>query len=99
MIPAVPLLVRVVFVRAILLWALVRLVFAVLPLAAGAAFGSMPVPPVGVIILAGALGLLDVRVRRERVLWGNLGVMTGTLAAAYAGAAASGELLLAMVLG
>lgn len=94
---AVPLLLRLVLVRAIVLWTLLRLVFAALPLAAGGAPGSMPVPPLGIILLAGALGVLDVRVRRERVLWANLGVMPAAVGLVYAGAAVPAELLLSLV--
>lgn len=63
--PAVRLVIPVVVPRAVVLWGLIRLVLAMLPLAGGAPFGSMPPPPIGVVVLAGVVGLIDVRVRGE----------------------------------
>lgn len=88
----------VVVPRAVLLWGLERLVYAVLPLAVGLRFGSMPPPPAGVVLLAGVVGLVDVRVRGERILWANLGASPLLLYAIYAAAAVPCELLLELVL-
>lgn len=87
----------VVLPRALLVWALTRLVIAALPLAAGEPFGSVAPPPIAVVVLAGVLGVLDVRVRGERILWGNFGLSSGALGALYAAAAAPAELTLALV--
>lgn len=54
--------------------------------------------PAGVVLLAGALGLLDVRVRGEGILWANLGVKPQVVYALYAAAAIPAEALLALVL-
>ena len=55
-------------------------------------------PPAGVVVLIGIVGLVDVRVRGERLLWANLGVTVAGLWAMYAVAAIPAELLLALVL-
>ena len=68
-----------------------------MPLAVGAAFGSAPPSPIGVVLLAGLLGLIDIHVRKERMLWANLGVSLGALFALYAAAAIPGELLVAVL--
>lgn len=88
----------VIFPRAVVVWGLVRLIVAALPLAAGGAFGSMTPHPAGVVVLAGIVGLVDVRVRGERLLWANLGVTVAGLWAMYAAAAIPAELLLSLVL-
>ena len=77
-------------------WGLTRLLFAALPLAIGEPFGSISPSPIGVVFLAGFVGLIDVRVRGERILWGNLGVTSKLLYAIYAAAAVPAELLLAV---
>ena len=82
--------------RAIVLWGIARLLIAVLPLSVGAGFGSMWPPPPAIVLLAGILGLADVHVRGERILWGNLGVRHWVLVALYAAAAVPGELLLSL---
>ena len=84
--------------RSVVVWALTRLVFAALPMAIGEPFGSIPPNPIGVVILAGFVGLVDVHVRGERMLWGNLGTTPKVLYAIYAAAAIPAELLLALVL-
>lgn len=81
-----------------IVWGLTRLVFAALPLAIGEPFGSIPPSPVGVMVLAGFVGLVDVHVRGERVLWANLGMTPRILYAIYAAAAVPAELVLALVL-
>ena len=88
----------VVLPRAIVIWLLVRLLLGTIPLAVGAPFASMPPSPIGVVLLCGILGLVDVRVRGERILWGNLGVGPGALATAYAAPPIPAEILIALLL-
>lgn len=73
-----------------------RLIFAAVQLSAGMSPASFPPPPFAVVLVVGLLGLLDVRVRGERILWANLGVGPGVLYLLYAAAAVSGEVLLAL---
>ena len=84
--------------RGALLWVLVRLLFGALPLAGGAGFGSIQPSSVAIILLCGVIGAIDIRVRGERVLWANLGVPPGALAATYAAPAVPAEILIAMLL-
>lgn len=77
--------------RALALWALSRLLFATLPLAVGLPFGAVSPSPIAVVLFAGVVGLVDVRVRGERILWANLGVTSAVLAALYAMAAIPAE--------
>lgn len=88
----------VILPRAVMLWALVRLIVASLPLATSAPFGSMPPSPIGIVLLCGLVGLVDISVRGERILWANLGVQRRVLYALYAAAAIPAECLLALVL-
>lgn len=83
--------------RALIVWGLVRLILAALPMALGMSPGTFPPPPVAVALLTGLLGLLDVRVRGERMLWANLGVGSGLLYLLYAAAAIPGEVMLALL--
>jgi hypothetical protein len=85
--------------RAVLAWVLIRMALAVIPLAGGGSFGSMPPWPVGVVCLSAAVGLIDVHVRGERILWANLGVRLTDLGAIYAAAAAIGEITLSVISG
>ena len=94
---AAQLIIPIIVPRAMLLWGLVRLAVAMLPLAADESFGSMPAPPVAVILLTCVVGLIDVRVRGERVLWANLAVTPLAICAVYAAAAIPCELILAFV--
>jgi hypothetical protein len=94
----IALLVPVIGPRAIVVWALSRLLFAALPLAIGAPFGSISPSPVAVVLLAGLVGLVDVYVRTERIFWANLGVKSIALYALYAAAAVPAEFLLALAL-
>ena len=89
--------VPVVAPRAVIVWALTRLVVAAVPLAVGADFGSVPPSPIGVVLLAGLVGLIDVHVRGERILWANLGVKPTLLYAIYAAAAIPGEIIVAVL--
>ncbi len=84
--------------RAVVVWGLTRLVFAALPMAIGEPFSSMPPNPISVVLLSGVVGLIDVRVRGERVLWANLGERSVVLYAIYAAAAIPAEVLLAIAL-
>lgn len=86
----------VVVPRAAVLWALTRLLFAALPMAVGLPFGSISPSPIAVVPLCGIVGLIDVRVRGERVLWANLAVSDAVLFAIYAAAAVPAEVLLAL---
>lgn len=88
----------VILPRAVVVWGLTRLVFAALPMAIGLPFGSIPPSPIGVVLLSGVVGLIDVRVRGERILWANLGVTPIGLYAVYAAAAIPAECLLALSL-
>lgn len=85
---------RVILPRAIVVWMLMRLVVASVPLMAGLPFGSMPASPVGVVLMSGLLGPIDVRMRGERFLWANLGVQPALLCAVYAAIAVPAELAL-----
>ena len=95
--PAAQVAIPVIDPRAVVGWVLVRLLVAALPLAAGGPCGSISPPPAAVVVLAGIVGLVDVRVRGERLLWANLGVTVAGLWAMYAAAAIPAEFLLALV--
>lgn len=82
--------------RALVAWGLSRLIFAAVQLAGGMTPASFPPPPAAVVLVAGLLGLFDVRMRGERILWANLGAGSGLLFAAYAAAAVLGEAVLAL---
>ena len=84
--------------RAIVIWGLTRLIVAALLAISGEHFGATSPSPIAVILLAGLLGLLDVRIRGERILWANLGVRPMMLYAAYSATAIPAELLLALAL-
>lgn len=87
----------VILPRALVVWGLSRLIFAAVQLAASMSPASYPPPPIAVVMVAGLLGMLDVRVRGERILWANLGVGSGLLYLLYAAAAIPGEVVLALV--
>lgn len=84
--------------RALVVWGLTRLMVATLPLAIGAPFGSISPPSVVVVLLAGLVGIVDIRVRGERMLWANLGVTPRALYALYAAAGIPAEWLLVLAL-
>jgi hypothetical protein len=84
--------------RALILWGLIRLVFAALPLASGVIGASISPSPPGVVGLTGLVGLIDIRVRSETILRANLGVSRWTTCALYAAAAVLGECVLAVIL-
>ena len=85
---------RDLFFRALIMWALVRVMLAMVSTSGYVVVGAPPihVHPVSMILMCGGLGLIDVRRRGERALWGNLGLSAWTLAAMYAVGAAVGEL-------
>lgn len=93
---ALQILIPVIWFRAVIVWVLTRLLFASLPLAIGEDFGSIPAPPIGIILLAGMIGIIDVRIRGERILWANLGVTREAVYVVYAIAAIPAECLLAL---
>ncbi|MBA3891431.1 MAG: hypothetical protein H0X64_12965 [Gemmatimonadaceae bacterium] len=90
----------VIIPRALVLWGLTRLLLllAALPLADGGSPGALSPPAIGIVLLIGLVGLVDVLARRERMLWANLGVTPGVLLACYAAAAVPGEAVIALVL-
>ena len=84
--------------RAVAIWALIRLSVAMLPLGIGGPIGSLsPSAPI-VALVCGAVGLVDIRVRRERILWANLGVRAVLIFVVYGAAGAVMEALVALVL-
>ena len=96
MLDSIRMLVPVVLPRAVVVWGLTRALFAALPLAMGGDFGSIPAPPPAIILLSGIVGLIDVHIRGERILWANLGVTREAIYAVYAMAAIPAECLLAL---
>ena len=90
--------VPIVVPRALVVWGVTRLMFAALPMAIGEPFGSISPSPVAVVFFAGIVGLIDVSIRREQILWANLSVKRRVLYALYAAAALPGEIMLALAL-
>ena len=89
--------IRVLALRGIYLWILVRLL-AMAAFAFAASQGGEPqgMPPVGVIPLCITVGLLDVRRRQERALWGNLGLSLLAVGGIFGVIAIIGEIVLAV---
>lgn len=83
--------------RALVVWGLSRVIFAAVQMAAGTSPAVSQPQPYAVVLVASLLGLLDVRVRGEGVLWANLGVGSVLLFLLYAAAALAGEVVLALV--
>jgi hypothetical protein len=83
--------------RGLILWGIIRLVFAAMPLAAGQAPGSFAPSPIGIVLLCGIVGLIDVGARGERALWANLGLPRVAVCVLYAGPAIPGEVLLVLL--
>lgn len=82
--------------RAILLYVGLRLVLVVLG-AFVAMLGGDPLGnPLGVVLIAAALGAADLRRRRETLLWANLGCPPIALPLLVAAVAAVGELAWAL---
>jgi hypothetical protein len=87
--------------RGVILWALLRVLVtaAMLFAATGSPSPMSSSPnPVAVIVLCTLLGSVDIRRRREGVLWANLGVSSAQLALLFTLVAAAGETLLAAFL-
>lgn len=81
-----------------MLWVLVRITFAVFgSQLTGTADGSSLVMVLGIIVLTAALGLIEVRRRREHVLLANLGVGQAALAAVMLIPPVVFEVLMALV--
>lgn len=53
--------------------------------------------PIGIALIAGALGFADVRRRGERLLWANLGYPPVAVPALFAATAIAGETLLLLL--
>lgn len=89
--------IRVLAVRGIYLWIFARLL-AMAAFAFAASQGAEPqgVPPVGVIPLCVTVGLIDVRRRQERALWGNLGLSLLSLGGIFGVIALIAEVALAL---
>lgn len=89
--------IRVLALRGIYLWIFVRLL-AMAAFAFAASQGGEPqgMPPIGVIPLCVAVGLVDVRRRQERALWGNLGLSLVTVGGILGVVALIGEFALAI---
>jgi hypothetical protein len=88
----------VVVPRAVVVWGVTRLMLAALPMAIGEPFGSVSPSPVAVVFFAGIVGLIDVAIRGEQLLWANLSVKPGILYALYSSAAIPAEIVLALAL-
>lgn len=84
--------------RGFVLWGLVRLAVGLLPLAAGRPFGSVPPNPLAVVLLCGVVGLIDVQVRGERMLWANLGIAPAWLYSVAVAVAILAEWALALAI-
>jgi hypothetical protein len=88
-------LVRALAMRAVALWALIRVAVTIVFLLMSG--GARP-NPVAVILICAIVGMVDIRRRREAVLWKNLGVSTSQLVLIFAAAATIGESMIALVL-
>ena len=73
------------------------MVLAALPLAAGGSVAATTPSPFGIVLFCGVVGLIDIKVRGERILWANLGVTSPVLYAIYAAPAIPAEVLLTFV--
>jgi len=94
---ALTLILPIVARRGPLLWGLIHLLFVVVQLAAGGA-PVTPAPTVPVVLLTGALGLVDTHVRGEQLLWANLGVSADVLVTGYVAFAIAAESLRLVVM-
>jgi hypothetical protein len=82
----------------VLLRVLLVVVAALMAEFAGAAAGESLQSPLGVIVIAAAVGAADIRRRGETVFWANLGFPAFTTPACFAVAAVLGESMLALIL-
>jgi hypothetical protein len=80
-----------------LLRALLAVVGALLDSVAGGGASQQLESPLGVVLIAAAVGLADTRRRGERFLWANLGYSPTVAPAVFALVALVGELLLAWI--
>jgi hypothetical protein len=83
----------------VLLRALLVVVAALLAEFAGPEAASGLQSPIGVVGIAAAVGYVDVRRRRETILWANLGFSPAVAPAFFASAALLGELLVSALIG
>lgn len=92
---------RVLAFRALVAYPLLRVLLtvvgAMLAAFAGRAAAAELESPLGVVLLAAALGALDIRRRGESVLWANLGYPAVTTPALFGLVALAGELTLIWV--
>jgi hypothetical protein len=86
----ISLVIRVLLLRATILWALVRLVFVAIGAFADDPRAVSPSPG-GVVALCVALAMLDRYRRGESVLWANLGWTTAQFLSVFGAAAIGGE--------
>ncbi|MEO6526253.1 MAG: hypothetical protein ABIP93_06485 [Gemmatimonadaceae bacterium] len=80
--------------RAVVLWLLLR---ASLSMVLMVLSGLLP-NPIAIIVICTIVGIVDIRRRRETMLWHNLGVSTTQLASLFLLTAVTGEMLLALTL-
>jgi hypothetical protein len=92
---------RILLLRALVAYPLLRLLlFVVTAIVADIAGGSVAdglESPLGVVLLAMALGAVDIRRRGETILWADLGYSPIVAPSLFALTAMLGELLLALV--
>jgi hypothetical protein len=81
---------RALLLRAIVLWILVRLLVGVAA-AIVAEDGQSLNSPLGIIMICGAIGLVDIRRRHERALWANLGISLVAIGIVFASIATIAE--------
>jgi hypothetical protein len=90
---------RALLIRAVVLWALLRLVVTGLASIVAAQGGAGPDNPLGVVLLSIVLGYVDLRRRGEAIFWGNLGYSPGFICALFAAVAIAGESVVAVLRG
>jgi hypothetical protein len=88
---------RALLLRAFVLWILLRVLVGAAGVWVESLGGSPPDSPIGIVLLTVATGLVDVRRRRERALWANLGISLPVLAGIFGTIAVTGEVVLALL--
>jgi hypothetical protein len=92
---------RVLVLRALLSYPLLRallvVVAAILEAFAGRGAGAGLESPVGIVLLATALGAVDIRRRGESLFWANLGYAPAIPPILFGAAALVGDLILAWI--
>jgi hypothetical protein len=83
-------------VRAIMVYVLLRIALAFLGQVAHNGPGLPLDNPVGIVLLMALLGIIDIRVRQERLFWANLGYSMWNIGALFALVATAGECLVAL---